>query len=322
MGGIGSQQEHNVSVNEEILSKRPHHRKPVIMTAEQLLSQKPAPMRWAVDRLLPDGLCLLAAKPKAGKSWLALGTVMGAGGLGQADDRPALYVGLEDTTRRLHGRTSKLLDGIPPPPGVEVSCEWPTGPDGLICLDEWLDTHPGTRLVVLDTLPIFLSGRSAGSDAYKADYDTHRPLKVLADKYGVCILGVVHQRKEGSSDPFSTLVGTTGVTGCADALMVLDRPRCGEDAVLHVTGRDVEEQRLALRWHSSECRWEVVGPAGREFTPEQREVMDVFSRLGPSGPAQVAKELGLNVDAVKKRLRRMAAAGILVGAGGDYRPAA
>lgn len=306
-----------------IVPKRPPHRKPIIMTVGQLLSQPPAPMRWAVPDLLPAGLCLLAAKPKAGKSWLSLGTVLGAGGLGPADGRPALYVGLEDTQRRLHDRANKLLGNSPLPAKAVVSCEgWESGPNGLVQLSEWLDDNPDARLVVLDTLPKFLGGRQGGADVYQADYAALSPLKKLADDHGVCILGVVHQRKEGSGDPFSTLVGTTGVTGCADAVLVLDRPRFGEDAVLHVTGRDVEEQRLALRWHHSECRWEVGGPAGRSFTREQQEVLDALSRLGPSGPAKVAKELGLDVAAVKKRLRRMAEAGLLEGAGVDYRPAA
>jgi hypothetical protein len=291
------------------------------MTTAELCSLPLEPLRWAVRGLLPAGLALLAAKPKVGKSWLALGTVLGTGGLGPTDGRPALYVGLEDTQRRLQDRVGKMLGDSPPPEGAFLSCDWPTGPEGLASLKEWLTGHKGTRLVVLDTLPVFQAGRSPQRDVYQADYESLRPLKALADEHGCCILGIVHQRKEGASDPFATLVGTTGVTGCADAVLVLNRPRGGTEAVLHITGRDVEEQRLALAWHPEGCRWEVMGAAGPVLTAEQREVLEALRRAGPCRPAELAKEIGKSRDAVKKLLARMTDAGMLVWEGGVYRPA-
>ncbi|MBA4189801.1 MAG: hypothetical protein C0467_17605 [Planctomycetaceae bacterium] len=307
---------------EDIVSV-PHHplaRKPIIMTTTELLAHPPDQLQWAVTGLLPTGLALLAAKPKEGKSWMALGTVLGSGGLGPADDRPALYIGLEDTQRRLYDRVKKLLGDAPRPAGAFLSCDWPSGAEGLAELDGWLEGHKGTRLVVLDTLAVFLAGRDRSRDVYQADYEALRPLKKLADKHGCCILGIVHVRKEKASDPFNTLVGTTGVTGCADAVLVLSRPRCGTEAVLHVTGRDVEEQRLALRWHPDGCRWEVAGDAGAmiTLTPERREVVEAICRIGPCGPAKLAQEMGKNPDAVKKLLRRMEEAGTLVCERGVY----
>ncbi len=62
----------------------PTKRKPTVMTTTELLARPPAPLIWAVPDLLPAGLALLAAKPKFGKSWMALGTVLGTGGLGES----------------------------------------------------------------------------------------------------------------------------------------------------------------------------------------------------------------------------------------------
>ena len=42
-------------------------------TAADLMEEELPPVRWAVPGILPEGLSLLAGKPKLGKSWLALG---------------------------------------------------------------------------------------------------------------------------------------------------------------------------------------------------------------------------------------------------------
>lgn len=46
---------------------------PGIERADVLLGQEFAPILWVVPDLLAEGLTLLAAKPKLGKSWMALG---------------------------------------------------------------------------------------------------------------------------------------------------------------------------------------------------------------------------------------------------------
>jgi hypothetical protein len=46
---------------------------PKTLTAAELLSLELPPIRWSVAGLLPEGVTLLAGKPKLGKSWMALG---------------------------------------------------------------------------------------------------------------------------------------------------------------------------------------------------------------------------------------------------------
>lgn len=55
---------------------------PTVITAAALWDMKHNPTRWAVPGILPEGVCILAGKPKVGKSWLALDLALsvGAGG--------------------------------------------------------------------------------------------------------------------------------------------------------------------------------------------------------------------------------------------------
>jgi RecA-family ATPase len=49
------------------------HTAPTTMTAAELMDKELPPVKWAVSGVLPEGVTILAGKPKMGKSWLALG---------------------------------------------------------------------------------------------------------------------------------------------------------------------------------------------------------------------------------------------------------
>jgi AAA domain len=70
-----------------------------------------------VPTLFPEGVTILAGRPKVGKSWMALDIGLGlAGGyyiLGTIKLEPAdvLYAALEDNPRRLRSRIDRILAG-------------------------------------------------------------------------------------------------------------------------------------------------------------------------------------------------------------------
>src|SRR4029077_515904 len=86
------------------------------VTAGQLSSMRFPPINYIVPDVLPEGLTILAGRPKIGKSWLALDTCLAVADeaettvLGRDPAHgDALYCALEDTNRRLQHRASKLL---------------------------------------------------------------------------------------------------------------------------------------------------------------------------------------------------------------------
>ena len=118
--------------------------------ADLMRMQLPEP-RWAVNGIIPEGLSLLAGKPKLGKSWLALnialavatgGTALGSIHVEQGD---VLYLALEDTKKRLQGRLDKLLhrQNAAAPERLTFATLWPRqDKGGLAALTEWLESHP------------------------------------------------------------------------------------------------------------------------------------------------------------------------------------
>lgn len=72
-------------------------------------------------------------------------------------------------------------------------------------------------------------------------------LKQFADKYGICVLIVHHTRKQPAGDSFEMISGTTGLLGCADgSLLMQKKKRTALEATIDVVGRDQQDQILYL----------------------------------------------------------------------------
>jgi hypothetical protein len=294
---------------------------PTTMSATELMRLELPAVKWAVPGVLPEGVTILAGKPKMGKSWLGLGLCVSVAAGGRAlgkigvERGGALYLGLEDRERRLQKRLRKILGERDVPHDLDVAWEWPQlDHDGVEALDSWLEAHPDTRLVVIDTLKKIRPRDGQSRSVYDLDYEALEPLLPLAAEFGVAILVVHHLRKLEAGDPFDMISGSTGLTGGVDGALVLKRDRGKQDATLAVDGRDIEEpSELALRWDADIASWSLMGDAEEyRMSEERRGIVDLLRRVGePLGPKDIAQVLGRNYGAVRVMLSEMVKDGLL-----------
>src|SRR5260370_14476888 len=201
-----------------------------IFNLQDLLSWEVPPVRWAIPAILPEGLTLLAGKPGLGKSWLALSLALAVAAGGMAlgtqpvTQGDVLYVALEENARRLQARARQLLASMTGvPSGMECALDWPRlGEGGLTSLEAYLQGHPNTRLVVIDTWAKLAppSGKRR-CPQYEGDYKALTHLKRLADTYHVSILAVQHLPKTTSRDVLDEVTGSIGMTGVVDGTLLL-----------------------------------------------------------------------------------------------------
>jgi RecA-family ATPase len=272
------------------------------------------PLVWVVENILPEGLIIFAGKPKMGKSMLALDLALcvarGSVALGgaQVDEGATLYLALEDGHRRLQDRILKLA-------GTSVPGDLHLWTDvkqmdvgGLDQIDDWLKIHPGTRLVVIDTLARFRPQAKRGANVYLEDYQLLAQLKSLADRHHVALMLIHHLRKETGVDPLEQISGSTGLTGAADTILIMTRTRGNQsEAQLLVTGRDVEETKLTLQSDAQSMQWKSVLPAqGQNVSKERSAILDALRLAGmPLGPTAVAQMVNKPTNDVKQLLHKM-----------------
>lgn len=232
-----------------------------VVNGEELADMWLPPTRYCVEGLLPEGLTILGGAAKVGKSWLVLDLcIRVAGGLPfwrfptRAGD--ALYLCLEDSLSRIQDRLNRITED--PPANLYFAVSAGTVADGLCQqIRSFRLCHPLLSLVVVDTFQIV---RSSGTElSYAGDYAEVRILKALAEELRISLVLVHHLRKKGDRDPVNRLSGTTGLSGAADAVFILEKhERSENDARLSCTGRDIEQRELRLRFDRESCLWNCL----------------------------------------------------------------
>lgn len=236
--------------------------------ADTLLSTPLPATRFVVDCLLPEGLHILAGAPKIGKSWLALWLCLCvAKGEPVWDFATAkgsvLYLCLEDSLTRIQNRLFQITEDAPD--SLHFATLAGSIGGGLEeQLKGFLAEHPGTALVVIDTLQR-VRQPSENANPYASDYRDITALKRLADEYGIAILLIHHLRKMNDEDPLNMISGTTGISGATDSSFVLkERKRGSGEATLYCTGRDIEYRELSLRFQKDTHTWGLTEPVEAE----------------------------------------------------------
>jgi len=285
-----------------------------VVSAKGLLSTEFPEPRGAVPGVLSEGVSILAGKPKLGKSWIGidLANAVASGGLAlgqiQVERGEVLFLALEDGWRRLQDRLRTTLSGEDTPPGLFFAVEWPRLDDGgLTAIERWMQKHPDTRLVVIDTLKRVRPQQNMRARLYDSDYDSVAPLGDLARKYHVTILIIYHTRKSESDDPLDLVSGTLGLTGAVDGVLVLKRSRGSCDATLHITGRDFGDKEIALSWNADLTCWRMLGDAAEYRLSDERRSMIEFLKEQSEAltPKAVSNLLGREYSAIKKLLWTM-----------------
>lgn len=302
-------------------------------TATELLAMELPEPEWIVTGVLPEGLTLLAGKPKVGKSWLCLQLALAVAGtetdLGATAPSAGdvLYLALEDSTRRLRQRLVALLDAKAAPAALQLAHAWERLPDGgLDSLRTHLRQHPQTRLIVIDTLARVRATNNGRKSAYEIDYGDLAGLQSLAsERPGLAILVVHHQRKDTAEDPLDCVSGTTGLTASADTVILMSRGRGTDkfDARMHLVGRDVEDCEFALKHENGSPRWRILGEAsGFALSEQQRKIVVFLQALGePAGPKVIADAIGAPYGSVKHLVGKLVDTGFLNRAdSGTYTP--
>jgi AAA domain len=301
-----------------------------LITAAALQTKQFKPVRIILPDLIPEGVTILAGKPKIGKSWLALDVCMAV-----ADEtrfvlgsiRPVhgdtLYLALEDNERRLHKRIDKIMQGQARWPGrLAMRTEWRRfDQGGLDDIEEWCGSVREPRLIWIDTLAKVRPVVARNEQAYAADYRAIEGVQRLAGKFQVGVVLTHHLRKAPSEDdPFDEVSGTLALSGAADTIVVMKR-HAGM-VKIYVRGRDIEEAELAAEFNRDTCRWRIVGNAEDTFRSQERQAITAALKVAAPDRMSIDDIMAATErrdrGAIKSLLHKMRGAGEVVSENGRY----
>lgn len=269
-----------------------------------------------IDGLLYGGAYILAGAPKIGKSFLVaqIAYHISTGKRlweYEVHQGTVLYLALEDDYQRIQSRMF-MMYGVEDSNNLYFATAANKIGNGLDeQLEFFINEHPDTKLIIIDTMQKI---REVGGEAYSyaSDYEIIGRLKQFADKHCICVLIVHHTRKQPAGDTFEMISGTTGLLGCADgSLLMQKKKRTALEATIDVVGRDQQDQILYLIKDPNTQIWNL----DRTETELHREppdpVLEAVARLVTSeqpewtgSPSELAETLntGMAANALTKYL--------------------
>lgn len=201
-----------------------------IITARAFMSMSFPAKRWLVEDLLPAAsLSLLAAKPKQGKSQLALNlgwaVATGAPFLGRATQQgEVLYLSYEQSQEGLHPLYHQLVPTYRPADEdldrYSLHGGYRSVPETMQELGELWDEGRRWDLIILDPLSKALDITDGNS--YQEVYRKMDPILEFALERRTHILAIHHSHK-AVSEGGDAVMGSTAFTGAVEAVMLLRR---------------------------------------------------------------------------------------------------
>jgi hypothetical protein len=293
-----------------------------LIDVRALCDERFDPVRYVVPGLIPEGVTLLASRPKVGKSWLllqaacavALGRIsLTAGECESPPDGDVLFLALEDGKRRLQRRLTKYFGARREcwPARLTLATSWRRLDDGGVDdLRAWCASVEKPTLIVVDILKRVRAPKLKNQTDYEADYTATQGLQELtSERGGLAIIASCHDRKMDAEDVFDTISGTLGMTGGVDTIAIIKRRASG--TTLHVEGRDLPDTiEKAINFDRETCRWHILGEAAEVLRSNDRARVLAALREGPTEGLSVAK-IKINADlrsrdAADKLVQRMA----------------
>lgn len=233
--------------------------------------------------LLVEGTCVLSAKPKLGKSWLALAMCIavakGEDFLGYKTNQcSTLYLDLETSESIQKKRLTKVLKGERVPKNFYLDTETDAIENGFVeQIEAYLKEDPEIGIVVVDVFQIIRSpAKNFKETEYAHAYRDITPLNELAQKYHISIILVCHDRKAvDPDDPFSNILGSTGLQGAATQMIVMFKKKKDDPIHISVKGKTIDGLP-DLDVELTDARWITVergSSEDREKIANQHEYM-------------------------------------------------
>ncbi len=215
-----------------------------------------------IDGLLYAGAYILAGAPKIGKSFLVAQIAYHVS-TGQrlwtyeVHQGTVLYLALEDDFQRIQSRMF-MMYGVEDTEHLHFATAANKLGKGLMeQMENFMKDYPDTRLIIIDTMQKIREVEGE-SYSYAKDYEIIGELKRFADRHCICVLTVHHTRKQQAGDAFEMISGTTGLLGCADGSMLMQKKkRTGLESTVDVVGRDQEDQILYLKKNPNTQVWSL-----------------------------------------------------------------
>ena len=168
------------------------------------------------------------------------------------------------------------------------------------------------QCIVIDTVQSILMP-SANNKNYDQTVEEYNGLRKLAHKLGIAIVVVHHCKKTSdvSSAPLEKVIGSIGITGTAETILVMEQQTGTKDCKLYVTGKDVEQCEKYLSWNGHGFD---IGDDVREaqLGATQKLVLELIRESPRCMQKHIVDTIGKDQGQVSRAIDRLIEVGLVV----------
>ena len=297
----------------------PEAPKPIqFIDSAELWEKTIPPIDWVVEPFLPTGLAMMAGPPKVGKSWLALWFAKEAIMRGHG----VLYLGFEDSERRLQGRMRLSFNRKPKNKmitfyaGLDAE-PFPRGEEALHILETQKKATPHLKLIIIDTWEGIRVPAQKDKN-YEQSVEELKPIRKWAHENNVALLIVHHTRKpsDNPGSPLDQILGSQGISATIETALVIKQSIGSQNALVYLTGKDVEQAETEFEWQDP--GYELLGHAVEtSLGPFQKDCLQVIKEhpnITKTGVASMLQKTKAQAgEAINKLIERGLVTGETVG---------
>ena len=281
-------------------------------------------IKWIIQDLIPEGLTVLAARPKTGKSFLALyiaacvATGRNAWDRYKTSNSQVLYLAYEDSIQSFKLRQTRMFNSLDIfekeyPKNLQISTDYEQFVKGGMDA-QFKELHDlGIQFVIIDTFARGVNYDIRGNGVYFKEYDLIAELKNSSAKHDINVMLIHHTRKGLSIDSIEAVLGTTGITGAADTIWVLGKE--GSQVYLDMTGKNISSERLPLSFDGDTFLWSIIGNMEHtiaSLTVEKKRILDFLKECNhPMKTGKIAMGLNKSVSTISELLGKLKNEGLI-----------
>ena len=297
-----------------------------IYSSRELDKMELKEQRFFVEGVLPEGLSFIAGPPKFGKTYLnlqlAVSVAAGEDFLGfHVNPCNVLYLYLEGDAAQVKQRLHDIYGDRELPDNLyfvhEIPCLSAGGMSDLFAIVK----DYGIRLVIIDTWQLIRDEATMRGTAYQREYNELTTLRSkLYGKLGVSVLLTHHTKQVVGGkhvDDLHMLNGSSALSGCADAVLLITGRRGGDRYWLSAHGRTFEDVLIAME-RTEPMGWKVAGVGAPSL---QKQILEILADH-PRGVTATCIHACLprwSEDTIRRQLNRWASSGTIIKDGKVFR---
>ena len=287
-------------------------------TGADILSTNYPPPVWIVPDYLPTGLGILSARPKTGKSFLALQITQAVAAGGKVLNQSVspgrvLYFALEDNERRLQERmnkqkwTQKAANNTTFFTAYDFRQNIGALHRGGRVFLEAIIQNEGYKLIVIDTLSRAFIGLRDMNDSQEVTAALD-PLQTMALENDVCLLFVDHQSKPkgNNPNPIDDVMNSTAKSAVADTLLGMYRNHQDKTVRFCGEGKAIAPFDITLKFDPITGCWQSEGDTDQFINNQNdNEIIDALITLKAASLTAICQLTGKDKGNTSKRITKL-----------------